>query len=214
MWPNWRIQNPRAVKTLLQLLNIIKLFLTQLRKRSLRKSMNQRKLLQNNSSSAVLILIQLWYMITKWMISSRKKFLTKPKDLIRLMYEYRSVNVQCLLLLSLTDIPNTSTVCIDICLCTTCCTVSVFFDRTKKGEHDVWRNLTQNWDHFFWLSGETPQTLDILVRTVKGRFPLVTRKGRISCLTIHNQVFAEACSTKAYNDLFNFMSYLFLILYC
>ena len=56
------------------------------------------------------------------------------------------------------------------------------------GEHDVWKNLRENVDHFFWLTGETPETLNALIHVLKDRYRLTRRKGRLSCLSVHNQV--------------------------
>ena len=35
--------------------------------------------------------------------------------------------------------------------------------RAQNGNYDVWSNLETNWTDFFWLTGETPDTLNVLV---------------------------------------------------
>ena len=53
---------------------------------------------------------------------------------------------------------------------------------------DVWASLEQNWVHFFWLTGETPQTLTILVNTLRNRNFVHLRLGRIPSIDFRNQV--------------------------
>ena len=53
---------------------------------------------------------------------------------------------------------------------------------------DVWRKLSSNWNHFFWLTGETPDTLDVLIDRLKARMNVFRRTGRISFMTTRNQV--------------------------
>ena len=53
---------------------------------------------------------------------------------------------------------------------------------------DVWTNLSKNWDHFFWLTGETPDTLQILINRLHNRINLCRRRGRLSPISKRNQV--------------------------
>ena len=46
-------------------------------------------------------------------------------------------------------------------------TLFVTSSRVRHGNYDVWRNLSQNWIDFFWLTGETPQTFNSLVRKLE-----------------------------------------------
>ena len=53
---------------------------------------------------------------------------------------------------------------------------------------DVWRSLETNWTMFFWLTGEIPPTLQLLVDEIRrGYFPEVTR-GRAQVIDFRNQV--------------------------
>ena len=60
--------------------------------------------------------------------------------------------------------------------------------RSTLHQTDVWNNLAQNWMHFFWLSGETPNTLFTLVQEIEGRHLNYFHKGRPSKLSLKNQV--------------------------
>ena len=53
---------------------------------------------------------------------------------------------------------------------------------------DLWGVLEQNWVHFFWLTGETPQTLRTLVNKIEGVFFVHLSLGRNRKLDFHNQV--------------------------
>ena len=54
---------------------------------------------------------------------------------------------------------------------------------------DLWQNLQKNWLHFFWLTGETPASLQVIVNRIEViYFPQITR-GRKDCITFRNQVF-------------------------
>ena len=53
---------------------------------------------------------------------------------------------------------------------------------------DVWGSLETNWNNFFWLTGETPITLSILVNQLYGHFIHVFHYGHRSKLDFRNQV--------------------------
>ena len=64
--------------------------------------------------------------------------------------------------------------------------------RCQRQRRDFWNNLERNWTDFFWLTGETPDTLSLLVndiycfrRRIIGRW---YKKGRRTSLTFRNQV--------------------------
>ena len=54
---------------------------------------------------------------------------------------------------------------------------------------DVWTVLAQNWTFFYWLTGETPQSLAMLVRSLQNNFHHFNRLGRNSALDFRNQVY-------------------------
>ena len=56
---------------------------------------------------------------------------------------------------------------------------------------DVWANLEQNWMNFFWLTGETPQTLAILVHVLSHIHLQQNHTGRPPALDFRNQVSAN-----------------------
>ena len=52
----------------------------------------------------------------------------------------------------------------------------------------MWQQLENNWVNFFWLTGETPSTLAIIVNRIANiNNPFVAR-GRPLCLDLRNQV--------------------------
>ena len=53
---------------------------------------------------------------------------------------------------------------------------------------DVWINMQRNWTHFFWLTGETPDTLSILVQRLIAKFISFWSKGPESMIDFRNQV--------------------------
>ena len=64
--------------------------------------------------------------------------------------------------------------------------------RCQRQRRDFWLNLEQNWTDFYWLTGETPDTLNLLTnqiwayrRRIVGRW---FRKGRRPAMTFRNQV--------------------------
>ena len=52
----------------------------------------------------------------------------------------------------------------------------------------MWLHLNQNWLNFFWLTGETPGTLNALVNQLEDRFMHYFLKGRECKLDLRNQV--------------------------
>ena len=60
-------------------------------------------------------------------------------------------------------------------------------------KYDVWTALSKNWDHFFWLTGETPDSLRILMNRIDGRIGLCRRRGRLSPMSKENQVKDVPC---------------------
>ena len=57
------------------------------------------------------------------------------------------------------------------------------FNRTN-----VWLNLEQNWNDFFWLTGETPDTLNNLAQELQDQFEPFFWRPRHGSLDFHNQV--------------------------
>ena len=61
------------------------------------------------------------------------------------------------------------------------------FQRNLRGL-DLWAILEQNWINFFWLTGEIPQTLAILVQRLIHLFINQTHQGRATVIDFRNQV--------------------------
>ena len=51
----------------------------------------------------------------------------------------------------------------------------------------MWDRLQDNWTHFYWLTGELPPTLQLIVNRLEVRFRHRTR-GRKCIITFRNQV--------------------------
>ena len=64
----------------------------------------------------------------------------------------------------------------------------VEYFRVTVNNCDVWNKLSHNWDHFSWLTGETPDTLNILIDRLKARINLCRKRGRLSPISTRNQV--------------------------
>ena len=64
----------------------------------------------------------------------------------------------------------------------------VLSDRANPQNSDVWIVLEKNWKDFYWLTGETPETLRILVQRMSTRFRYVRQMGRRSALDFPNKV--------------------------
>ena len=60
--------------------------------------------------------------------------------------------------------------------------------RATNVRQDVWMNLSANSNHFFWLTGEVPQTLIMIVNKLQNRFQLHRQLGRRSGIDLRNQV--------------------------
>ena len=53
---------------------------------------------------------------------------------------------------------------------------------------DVWNLLECNWLHFFWLTGESPATLSVMVNRIEQLFLPQIQTGRVHSLSFRNQV--------------------------
>ena len=62
-----------------------------------------------------------------------------------------------------------------------------FYFRAQRGYSDVWHNLSSNWSHFYWLTGETLDTLQLLVDRLRTTFR-INPIHRNSKLSLRNQV--------------------------
>ena len=60
--------------------------------------------------------------------------------------------------------------------------------RSDSVKRDVWVNLERNWIDFFWLTGETPPTLNDLVLKLERRFHPFVHCGCRNLLDFKNQV--------------------------
>ena len=84
------------------------------------------------------------------------------------------------------------------------------FVRATHSNNDVWTNMSRNWSHFFWLTGEFPRTLNSIVIKMKNTYYINRAMGRRTLLTVRNQV----RSTSAYKhkyccEYFNYFIFLF-----
>ena len=52
----------------------------------------------------------------------------------------------------------------------------------------MWEKMEQNYLHFFWLTGETPETLTNLVERIKRDFLPYTKPGPNGSLDVRNKV--------------------------
>ena len=52
----------------------------------------------------------------------------------------------------------------------------------------MWSNLEENWSHFFWLIGETPDTLTILINRIEAKYINCSSYGPESNLNLKNKV--------------------------
>ena len=53
---------------------------------------------------------------------------------------------------------------------------------------DVWINMQNNWDDFYWLTGETPISLQVLVHQIEPRNIIHNNLGCREALNFRNQV--------------------------
>ena len=65
---------------------------------------------------------------------------------------------------------------------------SYLFHRVSLNVTDVWLAMERNWDHFFWLTGETPHSLRSLVNKIQAKFVPNFYQMRRSRLDLKNQV--------------------------
>ena len=66
---------------------------------------------------------------------------------------------------------------------------------------NVWRNLERNWSHFFWLTGETPATLRVLVTRIEQIYLPERPMGWAQALTFENQVSSMfICASSTFNS--------------
>ena len=64
----------------------------------------------------------------------------------------------------------------------------ILFQRQIYRTNDLWGILETNWTHFFWLTGETPATLQIIVNRIQTLFRQQVNLGRPQILDFRNQV--------------------------
>ena len=62
------------------------------------------------------------------------------------------------------------------------------FNRHNLDSRDVWEVLQTNWSNFFWLTGDTPRTLQVIVNGIEQIYLPQRSMGRPSILTFRNQV--------------------------
>ena len=63
-----------------------------------------------------------------------------------------------------------------------CC----FVNREQYGSRDVWAYLERNWVFFFWLTGEIPPTLQLVVDGIQHEFNPNVNRGRPQILDFRN----------------------------
>ena len=56
---------------------------------------------------------------------------------------------------------------------------------------DLWTKLQRNWKFFFWLTGEFPPTLQLIVDGIQNEFMPNVNRGRPQILDLRNQVSHE-----------------------
>ena len=61
-------------------------------------------------------------------------------------------------------------------------------DRAVYRTNDLWSILERNWSEFFWLTGEIPGTLQVMVDGMHNIFQRQIRLGRPQILDFRNQV--------------------------
>ena len=59
--------------------------------------------------------------------------------------------------------------------------------RNETENGDMWARLEHNWSHFYWLTGEIPPTLNLIVGRLETRFRR-RQRGPKCKLTFLNQV--------------------------
>ena len=68
----------------------------------------------------------------------------------------------------------------------------IFFRRSNTSTNDLWFTLEQNWDHFFWLTGDIPPSLNLIVNEIRPKLQIRGR-GRKLSLSVRNQVCLFVC---------------------
>ena len=66
--------------------------------------------------------------------------------------------------------------------------ICLFLFRVSRSTHDLWTSLEKNWSHFFWLTGETPQTLGVIVHKIRDKYIHLFHEFSRSKLDLRNQV--------------------------
>ena len=59
--------------------------------------------------------------------------------------------------------------------------------RCVDNSHDVWSDLRKNWNHFYWLTGETPVSMDILLQGLTDSY-FRNHENRNNSLNLRNQI--------------------------
>ena len=74
--------------------------------------------------------------------------------------------------------------------------------RLQINSHDVWTALESNWHHFFWFTGETPHTLNVLVQRIDAKFMPYYHGFTRSKLDLKNQVSYSWLICKSFTKLY------------
>ena len=74
---------------------------------------------------------------------------------------------------------------------TTITMIYISYFRATNTNSDVWLNILRNWNHFFWLTGEFPDTLQLVVSKIERRFFHHYPRGRRASLSVRNQVIKD-----------------------
>ena len=63
------------------------------------------------------------------------------------------------------------------------------FNRSGYRRTDVWASLERNWSNFFWLTGETPGSLQVIVNRLTAIYLPQVARGRAENIDFCNQVY-------------------------
>ena len=77
---------------------------------------------------------------------------------------------------------------IRFCNVFTCAIIFIFVNRVVYRTNDLWAILEQNWNFFYWLTGELPISLQMLVNQIQNTFVPQIVLGRPPILDLRNQV--------------------------
>ena len=69
-----------------------------------------------------------------------------------------------------------------------------FFIRKLYQSRDLWQQLQKNWTFFFWLTGESPPTFQLMVDEIEREFSPNVHNGRPPILDFQNQVSYDECT--------------------